>query len=43
MLKEKLKTLFAKKEGESNKKRLENIVVFIVILVITLIVINKIT
>ena len=31
MLKEKLKTLFAKKEGESNKKRLENIVVFITI------------
>lgn len=42
MLKEKFKNLFAKKEGESNKKRLENIVVFIVILVITLIVINVI-
>lgn len=42
MLKEKFKNLFAKKEGESNKKRLENIVVFIVILIITLIVINVI-
>lgn len=40
MLKEKFKNFFAKKEGESSKKRLENIVVFIVILVITLIVIN---
>lgn len=42
MLKEKFKDFFAKKEGESNKKRLENIVVFIVILIITLIVINVI-
>lgn len=42
MLKEKFKNLFAKKAGESNKKRLENIVVFIVILIITLIVINVI-
>lgn len=40
MLKEKFKNFFAKKEGESSKKRLENVVVFIVILVITLIVIN---
>lgn len=42
MLTDKFKNFFAKKEGEPNKKRLENIVVFIVILIITLIVINVI-
>lgn len=40
MIKEKMKNFFSKKEGEPSKKRLENIVVFIVILVITLIIIN---
>ncbi len=42
MLKDKMKNFFSKKEGEPSKKRLENIVVFIVILIITLIVINVI-
>ena len=42
MLKDKFKNLFAKKEGQRNKRRLENLAVFIVILVITLIVINVI-
>ena len=42
MLKDKFKNMFAQKEGENSKKRLENIAVFIVILVITLIVINVI-
>ena len=42
MLKDKFKNMFSKKEGETSKKRLENIVVFIVILIITLIVINAI-
>ena len=37
-----MKNFFSKKEGEPSKKRLENIVVFIVILIITLIVINVI-
>lgn len=40
MIKEKMKNFFSKKEGEPSKKRLENIVVFIVILIITLIIIN---
>lgn len=39
---DKFKNMFSKKEGETSKKRLENIVVFIVILIITLIVINAI-
>ena len=30
MIKEKMKNFFSKKEGEPSKKRLENIVVFIV-------------
>lgn len=42
MIKDKFKNFFIKKEGEPSKKRLENIVVFIVILVITIIVINVI-
>lgn len=42
MLSDKIKNLFSKKEGEPNKKRLENIVVFLVILIITIIVINVI-
>lgn len=39
---DKIKEVFEKKEGESNKKRIENSVVFVIILVITLIVINVI-
>ncbi len=42
MLKDKLKNIFSKQEGEPNKKKIENIVVFIIILVITIIVINVI-
>lgn len=44
MLKEKLKKLLPNKEGEepSNKRKLENIVVFVVILIITIIIINVI-
>ena len=42
MLKDKIKNFLSKKEGETNKKKLENIVVFIVILIITIIVINVI-
>lgn len=42
MLKDKINNLFAKKEGESNKKKMENIVVFLIILIITIIVINVI-
>ena len=42
MLKDKIKNFLSKKEGETNKKKLENIVVFIVILIITIIAINVI-
>lgn len=42
MLKDKIKNFLSRKEGETNKKKLENIVVFIVILIITIIVINVI-
>lgn len=42
MLKEKINNLFTKKEGESNKKKMENLVVFLIILIITIIVINVI-
>lgn len=43
MLKDKLKSLLPQKEGdESNKRKLENLVVFVVILIITIIVINVI-
>ena len=42
MLKDKINNLFAKKEGESNKKKIENLVVFLIILIITIIVINVI-
>ena len=40
MLKDKLKKIIAKKESESDKKKIENIVVFVVILIITIIIIN---
>lgn len=39
---DKIKEVFERKEGEPNKKRIENLVVFVIILVITLIVINVI-
>ena len=44
MFKDKFKKFLPTKEGEepSNKRKLENIVVFVVILVITIIVINVI-
>ena len=42
MLKDKLKKLFSKEEGVDNKKKIENLAVFLVILVITLIAINVI-
>lgn len=44
MLKEKLKKLLPNKEGEepNNKRKLENIVVFVVILIITIVIINVI-
>lgn len=42
MLKEKINNLFTKKEGESNKRKMENLVVFLIILIITIIVINVI-
>ena len=43
MLKDKLKSFLPQKEGdESNKRKLENLVVFVVILIITIIVINVI-
>lgn len=40
MLKDKIKGLFAKKENEPDKKKLENLVVFVLILIITIIIIN---
>ena len=42
MFRDKLKNLLAPKEGQTNKKKLENLVVFLIILVITIIVINVI-
>ena len=43
MLKDKLKSFLPQKEGdENNKRKLENLVVFVVILIITIIVINVI-
>lgn len=42
MLKDKLKNFMGKRENEPNKKKVENLVVFILILIITLIVINVI-
>ena len=40
MIKEKIKALISQKEGEPNKKKIENLVVFLIILIITIIVIN---
>ncbi len=40
MLKDKIKSLLAKKENEADKKKLENLVVFVLILIITIIIIN---
>ena len=40
MLKDKIKSLLAKKENEPDKKKLENLVVFVLILIITIIIIN---
>lgn len=42
MFKDKLKKLLATKENQPNKKKLENLVVFLIILIITIIVINVI-
>jgi len=42
MLTDKLKSFIQKKEGEPNKKKVENLVVFLIILIITIIVINAI-
>ena len=39
---EKIKNIFVLKEGENNKKKIENLVVFIVILIITVIIINNV-
>lgn len=40
MLKDKIKGLLAKKEDEPDKKKIENLVVFVIILIITIIIIN---
>lgn len=40
MITDKLKELVVKKQGEPNKKKIENLVVFLIILIITIIVIN---
>lgn len=40
MLTDKIKDLVKSKEGETNKKKIENLVVFLIILIITIIVIN---
>ena len=40
MLKDKIQSLFLKKDSEPDKKKLENLVVFIIILIITIIIIN---
>ena len=42
MLKDKIKQIIAKGEGVDNKKKIENLAVFLVILVITLVIINVI-
>ncbi len=42
MITDKLKELVVKKQGEPNKKKIENLVVFLIILIITIIVINVI-
>lgn len=42
MLTDKLKEIFVKRQGEPNKKKIENLVVFLIILIITIIVINVI-
>lgn len=42
MWKEKLKGFFQKEEGKSNKRKIENLVVFLIILIITVIMINTI-
>lgn len=42
MIKERLKQLLEKKEGQSNKRKIENLVVFLIILIITIIAINSI-
>lgn len=42
MITEKIKEFISKKEGEPNKKKIENLVVFLIILIITIIVINVI-
>ncbi len=42
MLKDKLKQIFTKTEGMENKKKIENLAVFLVILIVTLIIINVI-
>ena len=42
MLKDKIKQIIAKVEGTDNKKKIENLAVFLVILVITIVVINVI-
>ena len=40
MLKDKIKQIIAKGEGADNKKKIENLAVFLIILIITLVVIN---
>ena len=42
MIKDKIIALISKQEGEPNKKKIENLVVFVIILIITVIVINVI-
>ena len=42
MIKDKIMALISKQEGETNKKKIENLVVFVIILIITVIVINVI-
>ena len=42
MLKDKIKQLFSKTETGSNKRKIENLAVFLVILVVTLIIVNLI-
>lgn len=42
MIKDKLRALIEKKENEPNRKKIENLVIFIVILIITIVIINVI-
>lgn len=42
MITDKIKELMVKKQGEPNKKKIENLVVFIIILIITIVVMNVI-